>query len=170
MSTTAEPGGFPIASVAAPPGTLGLCPLPGAAGDLAGDLTSVLAWRPDAVVSLTETAEMARLGAGDLGRLLERAGVLWIHLPIRDFGQPDSTGQSRWPGIAPGLHRVLDGGGKVLCHCRGGLGRSGMILMRLMVERGLAPDAALAGLRAVRPGAVETEGQRLWASAPADDR
>lgn len=165
MSITAEPGGFPIASVAAPPGAIGLCPLPGVSGNLAGDLSMVLAWHPEVVVSLTEQAEMVRLGAGDLGHRLERAGVSWVHLPIRDFGGLDGHGQARWPGIAQSLHRVLDRGGRVLCHCRGGLGRSGMIVMRLMVERGAAPDAALDQLRLVRPGAVETEEQRRWAGA-----
>ena len=41
--------------------------------------------------------------------------------------------------------------------------RSGMIALRLMVERGADPDEALKRLRAVRPGAVETDEQRLWA-------
>ncbi len=38
-----------------------------------------------------------------------------------------------------------------------------MAVLRLMVEVGEAPEAALARLRAVRPCAVETEAQRDWA-------
>ncbi|MBR9844091.1 MAG: protein phosphatase, partial [Rhodobacteraceae bacterium] len=49
-------------------------------------------------------------------------------------------------------------------HCFGGCGRSGMAIMRLLVEMGEEPEAALARLRAVRPCAVETEAQRLWAA------
>jgi len=56
--------------------------------------------------------------------------------------------------------------GKVFAHCYGGKGRSGMVLLRLMVERGLDPDQALQDLRRVRPGAVETQAQWLWAISP----
>ena len=51
----------------------------------------------------------------------------------------------------------------MLVHCRGGCGRSGMAVLRLMVEAGEAPEEALARLRAVRPCAVETEAQMDWA-------
>ncbi len=55
-------------------------------------------------------------------------------------------------------------GGRVLVHCMGGCGRSGMALLRLMVESGEPADRALARLRAVRPCAVETPEQLAWAS------
>jgi hypothetical protein len=38
-----------------------------------------------------------------------------------------------------------------------------MAALRLMVEAGEPPDTALGRLRAVRPGAVETEDQMAWA-------
>ena len=41
-----------------------------------------------------------------------------------------------------------------------------MIALRLLVERGADPEAALKRLRAVRPGAVETDDQFAWAVAP----
>ncbi len=40
-----------------------------------------------------------------------------------------------------------------------------MAVLRLMVEAGEDPDAALARLRAVRPCAVETGAQLTWATA-----
>jgi hypothetical protein len=39
-----------------------------------------------------------------------------------------------------------------------------MAILRLMVESGEDPPAALARLRAVRPCAVETERQHCWAT------
>ena len=55
----------------------------------------------------------------------------------------------------------------VAVHCRAGIGRSGMVALRLMIEAGEAPDDALARLRTVRPCAVETTAQMHWAmSAP----
>jgi len=57
----------------------------------------------------------------------------------------------------------LQGGGRVLIHCRGGCGRSGMAALRLMIESGEEAGAALSRLRALRPCAVETEAQMAWA-------
>jgi protein-tyrosine phosphatase len=147
-------------------GRLGICPLPGGDGGLAADVAAIAAWQPSLVVSLTEQAEMERCGSGRLGAVLGDAAIAWSHLPIRDFSGPDGAGRAAWPDLAARLHAILDHGGGVLLHCRGGRGRSGMIAMRLLVERGEAPAEALARLRAVRPGAVETEAQLDWAAAP----
>lgn len=140
-------------------GTLALAPLPADAGALA----QVLDWRPDLVLSLTEPAERAALGAGALPQQVVRAGIGWIGLPVVDYGVPaDGCG---WIGASAQIRRALAVGGRVLIHCRGGCGRSGMAALRLMVETGEAPEAALARLRAVRPCAVETADQRAWAMA-----
>ncbi len=155
---------FRIATVELDAGArLGICPLPGRWGDGLADLGQVVRWEPEFVVSMTGISEMERHNIADLGGLLGQFGIGWRHFPIRDFDAPEAM--SGWAELATELHRTLDGGGGVLAHCYGGQGRSGMVLMRLMVERGEAPEAALARLRAVRPGAVERPGQYDWAAA-----
>ena len=114
---------------------------------------------------MTERAEMDRYGGGDLVALLASASIEWRHLPIRDYGEPQGTSRDDWPKLAARLHEVLDEGGTVLLHCRGGQGRSGMIALRLLVERGEDTSSALARLRSGRPRAVETDAQLAWASA-----
>jgi protein-tyrosine phosphatase len=140
---------------------LGICPLPGRFGDALADLASIAKWAPDIVVSTTEPAEMARHNVEDLAGLLASAGIAHESFAIRDFGVPEAT--SEWRPLADRLHAMLDAGGAVLAHCYGGQGRSGMVLLRLMVERGEDPDRALRRLRSVRPGAVETDAQYAWA-------
>jgi ADP-ribosyl-[dinitrogen reductase] hydrolase len=56
------------------------------------------------------------------------------------------------------LRRKLD----VLVHCRGGLGRARTIAARLLVELGMEPVNAIASVRAVRPGAIETREQEKF--------
>ncbi len=142
-------------------GRLGVCRLPW----LPEDLAPILAWRPAAVVSMTELAEMGPCMG--LEQAAGAAGIAWLHLPIRDFSGPGGAAREAWPEVARRLHGILDGGGSVLLHCRGGKGRSGMIALRLMVERGEAADVALARLRRARPGAVETAEQLAWAEQEA---
>lgn len=150
--------GFVIAPLPLRHGTLALSPLPA----LPENREAVAAFRPALVVSMTEAAEMAALGADDLPDWLAARGIDWAHFPVADFGIPPQGAD--WPRLAQRIAATLDGGGKVLVHCRGGLGRSGMVALKLMVDSGEPPENALERLRAVRPGAVETAAQFDWAT------
>ena len=145
-------------------GRIGVCRLPGLYGDLASDLAEIRHWAPSLVLSMTERSEMDRCGSAELGPLLGRDGIDWAHLPIRDFGGLSEVQAAQWPELSARLHAVLDRGDGVLLHCRGGQGRSGMMALRLLVERGEDAEASLERLRRERPGAVETNEQRAWGS------
>jgi protein tyrosine phosphatase (PTP) superfamily phosphohydrolase (DUF442 family) len=146
---------FEIYALPVAHGTLALSPLP-----LGQGLQALLDWHPDLVVSMTGQDEMDRLGAGDLGRVLRAAGVDWHHLPVVDYGTPAAPDITE---IETAALNVLRAGGKVLTHCRGGCGRSGMMALRLMIAAGEDAEAALNRLRARRPCAVETDAQQAWA-------
>jgi protein-tyrosine phosphatase len=103
---------------------------------------------------------LARKGAGSLGTDLANEGIDWLHLPVPDFGVPENLD---WPMVHDRVRTVLAQGDRVLVHCFGGCGRSGMMCLRLMIAAGENPDAAVARLRRVRPCAVETDAQMRWA-------
>jgi ADP-ribosylglycohydrolase len=83
----------------------------------------------------------------------------WHHLPIRDGGVPDPRFEAHWLQAGPRLRRRLKQGGRVLLHCLGGLGRTGTIGARLLVELGWEPRAAMAAIRAARADTIENPGQ-----------
>jgi hypothetical protein len=145
-------------------GGIGISRMPGRSGDLAGDAELLRGWGAGLVLSMTTSDEMAAKGAAGLGGMLAVRGILWRHFPVMDYGAPDGF-ETRWPALAQELHALLDRGGRILTHCMGGCGRSGMAAMRLLCERGMEPEEALATVRAVRPCAVEREPQRDWAAA-----
>lgn len=150
--------------VLSPRGTLGIAPLPGRFNAGLADIATIVKWAPDLVISATEHSEMARHNVEDLQGLLKSCNIAWQGFPIRDFGAPEAA--LDWPALSKRAHEILDKGGRILAHCYGGQGRSGMILLRLMVERGWEPEAALTALRKIRPGAVETDVQFKWAANP----
>lgn len=156
---------FVIASLPVGNGVLALCPMPGRGGAYDADLRAILAFGPDLVLTMATAAELAARGAAGLPADLADHGILWRHLPVADFGLPDAAVRSAWPAISARARGILAGGGPVLAHCMGGCGRSGMAVLRLMVEAGEAADSALGRLRAVRPCAVETPAQLEWATA-----
>ncbi|MXQ08457.1 protein phosphatase [Alphaproteobacteria bacterium GH1-50] len=157
---------FRIAELPLGKGWLGISPAPGRGGAYLSDVSRIIAWGADMVLTMTTMAELKRIGAAGLGDDLAAADLQWRHLPIPDFGAPPPEVQKRWPEVSAEAHEILAAGGRVLAHCYGGCGRSGMALMRLMVEAGEDADPALARLRDVRPCAVEMPDQQAWAAIP----
>ena len=135
----------------------------GWARDLATDIAAIREWGASAVVTLIEEHEFEMLGVPALPEAVRAAGIEWHHLPVKDVHAPDRpssrrAGCMRVRGCASGCVA----GERVLVHCRGGLGRAGSVAARLLVEFGATPSEAIAQVRAVRPGAIETREQERW--------
>lgn len=155
--------GFAIYALSTGNGILAISPMPGASGDYLADLEHIREWAPAFVVTLMPRVEQVAAGVETLDADIRDRGARWIHFPIEDFATPDEAASQEWDSISDRLRAVLEGGGRVLLHCRGGCGRSGMLALRLMIELGESPDQAFARLRGVRPCAIETEAQLGWA-------
>ncbi|WP_372922954.1 ADP-ribosylglycohydrolase family protein, partial [Roseovarius sp.] len=150
-------------------GHLGLTLCPGKKGDsvfgagwdrdLGVDFDVIKAWGAQAVVTLIEDSEFELLSVTGLGDPARASGMDWHHFPIPDLDVPTPKAMEDWRELSPRLHRILENGGRVLVHCRGGLGRAGTIAALLLVERGRPAGEAMTLVRATRPGSIETGGQ-----------
>ncbi len=154
---------FAIHALPVARGILALSPLPGRGGQYADDLKLLRNWQPGLAISMTTRAEMVAHGAENLGMDLQDMGTRWVHLPVEDFSIPDPLVAEAWHAASTGALSALEGGGRVLIHCKGGCGRSGMAVLRLMIQAGEDPAAALKRLRTIRPCAIETVAQMQWA-------
>jgi len=130
--------------------------------DLRSDLDVIAAWGARALVTLMETHELVQLGVPDIGAQTESLGMAWYHLPIKDASTPSSAFEETWETAGAALRRILGNGEGIVIHCRGGLGRTGIIAARLLIELGGDPDWALQRVRAARPKAVETREQEAY--------
>lgn len=130
--------------------------------DLDADLDVIAKWNAAAVVTLIENHELEELDILDLEDGVNQRFMEWHHLPIVDVSIPDAEFEAAWPERSVKLRTLLTNGANVLVHCRGGLGRAGMIAARLLVEMGMEADAAIKQVRAARPGAIETSAQERW--------
>lgn len=156
-------------------GLLGLTFCPGKRGDsvygdpwardLETDLAAIRAWGATLVVTLMERFEFDLLGVPDLPDRVASHGMGWAHLPIRDVDVPDAAFDAVWPELLLELGRRLHAGERVLLHCRGGLGRTGLVAALLLIEEGAAPEDAIRSVRAARPGAIETRAQEDYVRA-----
>lgn len=141
--------------------------------DLVTDIDALRSWGAAAVVTLMPQDELQAVQADGIGAACEARGMEWHHLPIQDVDVPDAAFETAWLYAGLRLRAHLRAGRNVLLHCRGGLGRSGTIAARLLVELGWDAQQAIRAVRAQRPGAIETRAQEAHVLntqvAPADE-
>lgn len=144
--------------------------------DLDIDLATIRGWGATHLISLIEPWEF---GALSIEALPERAvihGLQWHGLPITDGAAPDHRLLGPWGRLGPELVNDLLSGGRVVAHCKGGLGRAGTVACMLLLDCGIAANAeeAMYWVRTVRPGAIETPTQeaflREWSRKQAPSR
>lgn len=129
------------------------------ARDLSTDLDVIAAWGARLVLTLVEPDELAALKVPHLGSEIRGRGLDWRHLPIADYSVPSEAFEKQWETQGREIRALLRSGADVLVHCKGGLGRAGMIAARLLVELGMAPEQAILDVRHAREGAIETPAQ-----------
>ena len=82
--------------------------------------------------------------------------MAFTHEPVEDYGVPSLAQMRR---IVETIEAHEDRAQKVLVHCQAGLGRAGTVaacaMWRVMAE----PEGAIAMVRYLRPGAIQSEGQ-----------
>lgn len=125
------------------------------ARDLDRDLDAIRQWGAQAVVTLMESHELERYAVAPIGASTTTRGMEWHQLPIPDGGIPNQSFETAWAVVGPKLQAHLNAGRRVLLHCLGGLGRTGTIAARLLIERGAPPEQAIQQVRLARPGTIE---------------
>jgi len=153
-------------------GTIGMTLCPGRKGyslaggrwdrDLAADLEVVRAWKPDLVIALLEDHEFPMLGIANFRKDVAASGIPWVFAPIVDGSIPNVEFEETWRELGPRVRSILRNGGRVLIHCRAGLGRTGLLAATLLVELGASPQSAIAAVRRARPGTIENPVQEAY--------
>ena len=155
------------------PGRIGLTIAPGKKGaglegewdrDMDEDLARLReAYGASMLVSLCEPQELAFLRIADLWHRAREVGLQVEAYPFPDGGVPPSRA---W--LFPLIDALLwaaSEGRTVVIHCRGGLGRSGLVAACALVARDKPAAEAMAIVRAARRGAIERDVQEEFIRA-----
>lgn len=138
-------------------GLLGMSHCPGRGhGEPARDLTAACDWGTSSLLTLLQDHEIANAG---LTTAVAGSGLRWFRAPIADMQPPGAAFLAAWTKAAPLLLAEWHAGGRVLVHCAAGLGRTGTFAAALLRSFGMAPEAAIALVRSIRPGTIETPEQ-----------
>ena len=153
-------------------GRLGLTFCPGKKGpsqhgyywdrNLSNDLKAINEWQPDLVISLLQDYEFELLGVKDLPNYMSKADFIWHQIPVYDVSPPGIEFDAVWPFIGAQALDLLKSGGKVLLHCRGGIGRTGTVAAILLCMLGYEPQEAIDVVRDCRKGTIETNQQEQY--------
>jgi len=127
-------------------------------------LDAIKAFGATALVTLMEPDELTnvRVPESALGSKASAHRIEWHLLPIRDVSVPDEQFEDQWTYSGAKLRDHLRHENNVVIHCRGGLGRTGIIAARLLVEFGESAESAIARVRHARPGSIETPRQEEY--------
>ena len=87
---------------------------------------------------------------------VNEAGLLVFHVPVVDMEAPT---QEQLDRCVSAITRAHDREMGVVVHCGAGLGRTGVVLACYFVNKGLSAQNAIARVRRLRPGSIETEEQ-----------
>ena len=143
------------------PGSVAIVPRPRGGADLAHDIRALRMTGITVLVSLLPPDEAAALGLGDEAAECRRHAIEHVTLPVADFAVPgdaDAFGQA-----ARELGDRALAGGRVAIHCRGSVGRSGVLAVAIGLSLGLELEDAIARVSKSRGVAVpETAAQRAW--------
>jgi len=82
--------------------------------------------------------------------------IAQVHIPVRDFTAPTLEQMIEFVGVVSASVERRD---PVGVHCTAGLGRSGTMAAAYLVAEGVSATEAIATVRRLRPGSIETEAQ-----------
>lgn len=115
----------------------------------------------DILVSALTAKEADKLGLADEPARAAAAGMDFRSAPIPDFSVPQDTAAT--VALADELAAAVRAGRFVVCHCRGGKGRSTLLAGATLIRLGVPPHAAMTAIGAARGHRVpETRKQRNW--------
>lgn len=93
------------------------------------------------VLSLLSHEDIARLNLEQEAEWCNDVGIHFSHYPIVDFSVPNSP--SAFLNKAQELHKAITSGQHWVIHCHGGIGRSGMMAVALLIHEGYPPEQAI---------------------------
>ncbi|MCQ4261516.1 protein phosphatase [Stutzerimonas stutzeri] len=154
---------YDILNVPGCAGQLILTPCPGSKGTSVSEaLTTLQAAGAEALITLMPAEELACNEATQLPQLCAERDLEWFHLPVADEQVPLADFDDAWGESVARISELLSAGKSVAIHCKGGSGRTGLIAARILIDREVPRETAIASVQALRPKAIQHPAHIGW--------
>ncbi|KPM83046.1 dual specificity protein phosphatase family protein [Pseudoalteromonas sp. BZK2] len=138
-------------------------PCPGTKGvGLSQSVADLKAAGAKAIITLMYDEELVKNGAQQLVIECEQAGLSWFQLPILDDDAPNEAFSLAFNKHLNDILAIIKSGGSVAVHCKGGSGRTGLVIGLLMHELGYAKNDIVTQVQAIRPKSLHNPVQRSF--------
>ncbi|ESP92227.1 MULTISPECIES: dual specificity protein phosphatase family protein [Pseudoalteromonas] len=115
-----------------------------------------------AVVTLMYDNEMEKNGAQGLPLACEKLALQWFQLPLPDDDAPNQDFTDAFNTHVNAILSIVEQKGTVAVHCKGGSGRTGLVIALLMKRLGYDHQAIIEQVQLLRPKALKHPVQKAF--------
>lgn len=129
---------------------------------LAESLSTLKAAGTQMLLTLMFDDEMARNDVSDMAAQCVSQHITWVQLPILDDAAPGAEFEASWLANKAQILAVLNRQGTIAVHCKGGSGRTGLVIGLILASLGWPKDKVVTAVQALRPKALAHPVQREY--------
>ncbi|KZN39250.1 phosphatase domain-containing putative toxin [Pseudoalteromonas luteoviolacea] len=118
-----------------------------------------------AIVTLMYDTEMQKNNAEKLPAVCEKLGVQWLQLPLPDDDAPNADFTHAYQTNISAIMSILEQKGTIAVHCKGGSGRTGLVIGLFMKQLGYDQSQIISKVQQIRPKALKHPTQLAFFNA-----
>jgi len=111
------------------------------------------------LISLMFDAEMEENSVLSLPGECVKQDIQWLQFPILDDAVPNEIFEAQWQANKAHILETLDNKGSVAVHCKGGTGRTGLVIALILLALGWSSEKVIAEVQKIRPKALQNKAQ-----------
>jgi protein-tyrosine phosphatase len=119
--------------------------------DLQTSLQDLQAAGASAVITLMPEHELQSNHVANLPAACAELGLTWFHFPVEDDAAPATEFTRQWEQYGDAILALLTSGKTIAVHCKGGSGRTGLMIANILLARGTPLAQATEQVQAIRP-------------------
>ncbi|KZN49760.1 phosphatase domain-containing protein [Pseudoalteromonas luteoviolacea] len=113
----------------------------------------------DAIITLMYDSELLKNNAQSLAQVCKEQNVKWFQFPLPDDDEPNQDFVNAFNNHIEEVFSILESKGTVAVHCKGGSGRTGLVIGLLMKRLGYDHADVLQQIQTLRPKALKHPSQ-----------
>lgn len=135
-------------------------PCPGTkAANLVESISTLKQAGASMLITLMFDEEMERNNVSSLSFECAKQGIEWVQLPIIDDEAPNEIYEPLWSTQKPNILSVINNKGMIAVHCKGGTGRTGLVIGLILLSLGWPCERVIETVQTIRPKALKNDVQ-----------